>query len=82
MGFIFKQNLVVLRTIEKSIHMNIINITYIDMNVLVVLSRYIVMSISDCIFVVSENHLLQRQYKSTTTLTMHIVTRILQCVLE
>lgn len=40
------------------------------------------MNISDCTTVVSENHLLQRQYKRTTILTMHILTRILLYVLE
>lgn len=40
------------------------------MNVLVVLSMYIVMSIFDCTVVVSENHLVQRQYESTTILTI------------
>lgn len=58
------------RTTEQSIHMNIINIIHIDMNVLAVLSMYIVMSIFDCTLVVSENNLLQRQYESTTTLTI------------
>lgn len=58
------------RTTEQSIHMNIINIIHIDMNVLAVLSMYIVMSIFDSTLVVSESNLLQRQYESTTTLTI------------